>query len=127
MLKLERLTLAMAEHEGWDPNAENRGQRGSVAFRNNNPGNLRSSPFQIGTRDGFALFNTEADGWAAFRWDIRQKAKGQTITGLNGRSTLRDLIHTWAPTEDGNDPDCYLQSVLHMTGFTAEMTLAEFL
>lgn len=127
MLKLERLTLAMAEHEGWlIPNEQNC-PNGSIAYRNNNPGNLRKSPFSVGTIGGFALFKTEADGWAAFRWDIRQKAIGNTSTGLNGNSTLRDLIHTWAPTEDGNDPNSYLHNVMQMTGFSADMKLAEFL
>lgn len=127
MLKLERLTIAMAEHEGWICPGDKNYQNGSVSFRNNNPGNLRSSPLEIGVRDGFALFRTEADGWAGFRWDIAQKARGQTMTKLSGNSTLSDLIHVWAPSSDGNDPDGYLASILRMTGFSAEMKLFELL
>jgi hypothetical protein len=125
MLKLERLTLAMAEYEGWlHPLADPKGI-GSRSFRNNNPGNLRVSPFSVGVRDGFAVFNSEADGFAAFRWDIMQKAKGNTSTGLNGDSTLKQLIYVWAPPADNNHTENYLAAVLKMTGFTAETRLTE--
>lgn len=127
MLKLERLTLAMAEMEGWTPSTASPLPGGSRSYRNHNPLNLRQSPFAIGTLDGFAVFATDADGFAAARWDIRQKARGNTSTGLNGDSTLRALIKVWAPAEDGNDPASYLQHVCHMTGFREDMQLKELL
>ena len=37
----------------------------TIATRNNNPGNLRSGPGQIGTNGGFAVFPDMATGWAA--------------------------------------------------------------
>lgn len=127
MLKLERLTLAMAEFEGWNTSIENKNGIGSISWRNNNPGNLRSSPFGYGIKDGFVVFNTEAAGWAAFRWDIIQKANGNTSTGLNGQSTLRDLIFKWAPASDNNYPENYLKAVVKMTGIDENTTLAEII
>ena len=127
MLKLERLMLAMAEHEGWFYPKEQGYAIGSKSYRNNNPGNLRASPFSISIQDGFAVFKTEADGWAGFKWDLIQKAKGNTTTGLGPNSTIRDLIHKWAPVSDGNQPNLYLVHVLQMTGFPETMTLREFL
>ena len=38
---------------------------GSIAQVNNNPGNLRSGPGQIGTSNGFAVFPDVATGYAA--------------------------------------------------------------
>jgi len=73
------------------------------------------------------VFRTEQDGWAAFRWDIRQKAQGKTVTGLDGDSTLRELIFVWAPPQDGNNTEAYLSDVLRMTGFNENMRLSEFL
>lgn len=127
MLKLERLTLAMAEVEGWTPVIAGPTSSGSRSYRHHNPLNLRASPFAVAIVDGFAVFQSDEDGFAAARWDIRQKAKGNTVTGLNGESTLRELIHVWAPEQDGNDPASYLQNVCHMTGFIERMKLKELL
>ena len=127
MLTLERLTLAMAEFEGWSTLVENKNGTGSVSWRNNNPGNLRASPFSDEEKNGFVVFKTEADGWAAFRWDIMQKARGKTSTGLNGQSTLRDLIFIWAPASDNNYPENYLKAVVQMTGIDEKTTLAEII
>ena len=127
MFKIERLMYAMAEFEGWrDPIASNTGE-GSRSFRHNNPGNLRSSPFEIGNKDNFSVFNTTADGFAGFKWDLIQKCKGKTVTGLNSQSTLRDLIYKWAPPADNNTPELYLNAVIKMTGFTADTKLEYFL
>jgi hypothetical protein len=125
MLKLERLMLAIAEQEGWTNSIENPNLIGSRSWRNKNPGNLRSSPFAAGTRDRFAVFNTEALGWEALRWDILQKAKGNTVTGLNGKSTLSQLIHVWAPPSDNNDSLAYIRNIVKMTGIPADTTLDE--
>lgn len=127
MLKLERLAYAMAEHEGWGTQIDTPATSGTASFRNHNPGNLRASPFEVGKSFGFSIFRTDMDGFAALKWDIMQKAKGNTTTGLNGNSTLSDLIHVWAPSQDGNNPQSYLQDVLHMTGFIATMKLSELL
>lgn len=126
-LKLERLMFAMAEHEGWLPPGKTSTPGGSASYRRHNPGNLRSSPFQVGTEKGFSVFNSDADGWAAFKWDLMMKIMGNTSTGLNGQSTLADLIRTWAPPADGNNTQAYLQSVLTKTGFSASMKIAELL
>jgi hypothetical protein len=127
MLKIERLIYAMAEQEGWIPLSSSPIYNGSRSYRHHNPGNLRSSPFEIGKKDGFSIFNTDIDGFSAFKWDIIQKAKGNTITGLNGESTLTDLIYKWAPSSDNNDPNSYLRGVMARTGYSPTMRLKEFL
>lgn len=127
MLKLKRLVVAMAEHEGWNHPEPGLNPHGSRSYRHHNPLNLRASPFAVAVVDGFAVFQTDTDGLAGAEWDIKQKAKGNTSTGLNAESTLRDLIHVWAPESDGNDPSSYIQHVCHMTGFLETMKLKEFL
>lgn len=127
MFNLERLTYAMAEHEGWKVLGSPGAPSGSRAFRNHNPGNLRASPLAVGQAGGFAVFRTDDDGFAAMRLDIRQKARGNTSTGLNGNSTLAQLIAVWAPASDGNSPSAYLAHVCQLTGFKPDMRLAEFL
>lgn len=123
--KIEALMFAIAEHEGWFPPGKDTPPGGSLAYRNHNPGNLRASPFAHSIKDGYAVFRNDFIGFMALHWDLMQKAKGNTITNLNGNSTIRDLIYTYAPPSDGNDSEAYLQNVLKKTGFKETTTLAE--
>lgn len=115
--------FAMAEHEGWEEPSEKNGWEGTIAYRNHNPGNLRSSPFSSGKKDGMAVFKNDFLGFTAFQWDLMQKARGQTLTRLGPKSTLKDLIETWAPASDGNDVEAYVAEVVRMSGLSADMTL----
>lgn len=125
--KIDRLMAAMAAHEGFYPAGHPQYPNGSRAYRNHNPGNLRKSPFAYTEIDGYAVFRNDMVGWNAFQWDLVQKAKGNTSTGLNGESTLKELIAVWAPPEDKNDTSAYLNAVLRMTGFSEDMKLKELL
>lgn len=126
-LKIERLMVAMAAHEGWYPCGTPGYENGSRAYRNHNPGNLRASPFASKILDGYAVFKSDEVGWLAFRFDLIQKAKGNTSTGLNGNSTLKELIGKWAPPEDGNQTSAYLNDVVRMSGLPETTKLAELL
>jgi len=123
--KIERLMLAMTDFEGWTPPNKNTPKGGSMSYRNHNPGNLRNSPFASSTQDGFAVFRSDFVGFMAFHWDLMQKAHGNTVTGLNGKSTLRELIYKWAPPNDNNDTEKYLQYVILKSELNANTTLNE--
>ena len=88
----------MAEFEGWRGYDEGGAgdSHASVSWRNHNPGNLRKSPWAIGTRDGFAVFLNDEVGFHALVWDLHQKATGNTVTGLNGKSTVYQLIRIYS-------------------------------
>lgn len=122
---VDRLLMAIAEHEGWHPVGSSTSPMGSRAYRNHNPGNLRSSPYQTGTNGKFAVFANDFMGFFALYWDIFQKSQGNTHTGLNGQSTIRDLIYVWAPPSDNNDTDAYIRRVETLSGMPASTTLAE--
>jgi len=122
--KLTALAQAMAEYEGWLPdyNLFKQTQKGSVAYRNHNPGNLRISIFALGIRDGFAYFYNDATGFFAMCYDIFMKAQGKTSTELTGNSTLRDLIKVWsAGTPEGIEK--YTSFVCGRTGLTPDTKL----
>jgi hypothetical protein len=123
--KIERLMLAMANHEGWEPPTATQAGYGSRAYRHHNPGNLRASPFAHSIVDGFAVFRSDFVGWMAFHWDLMQKSKGHTNTNLGPESTLRDLIFTWAPPSDNNNSEKYLQEVIKDSGLPETITLKE--
>jgi len=114
-IPIEKLAAAIKKFEGWYP--------GSRSFRNNNPGNLRSSKFQAGQADGFAFFKSHAIGRSALLWDLRQKCLGKTRTALGPESTLHDLIFTWSET----DQKAYLDFVCQQLGVAGDFQLKNFL
>lgn len=122
------LAEAISQHEGWifdNPETPTMNEE-SLAFKNNNPGNLRTSPFAIGKRGGFAFFYNEVVGLMALYWDLFQKCTGNTVTGLNGQKTLEDLINVYAPPSE-NDTERYLCYIESKTGFKRSTKLVELL
>ena len=126
--KLIKLCNAMAEVEGWKPNGEfeKPAKYPSVAYRNHNPGNLRSSPFALGVRDEFAFFVNDNVGMFAMYWDIMKKCKGETRTTLNGDSALCDMIKIYSAS-DGDVLANYVDRVCKMTGFEPFTLLKEII
>lgn len=126
--KLTALAQAMSEYEGWSPVKNQLSLAGgpTVAYRNHNPGNLRSSIFQLGVRDGFAVFYNDATGMFAMCYDIFMKAQGKTSTGLNGNSTIRELIAKWsAGTPESVEK--YTAYVCSRTGLTPDTKLEKLI
>jgi hypothetical protein len=121
--RVTRLLLAIAHHEGYFPPGVNGYENGSIAWRNKNPGNLRWSPYEIEKRNGFSVFESDMMGWYALYWDIFQKAHGQTRTKLNGESTVEELIRVWAPPEDNNNTEKYIESVEKNSGISRDEKL----
>jgi len=83
------------------PNAQ-----GSLAQRNNNPGNLRFAGQKGATKGdgGFAKFPSYDLGYAALVNDIKAKQSGKTKTKLGPNSNLLDLMNVYSPAADSNDP-----------------------
>jgi len=103
---------------------------GSRAWRNNNPGNLRSSPFatgsDIGVRGTYCVFNHYFVGFFALLYDLHSKVKGKTNTGLSPYSQLHELVRVYAPPIE-NDPEAYLKFVSDKTGIPATTRLKDLL
>ena len=86
---------------------------GTLAWRNNNPGNIRPGQFTdshgaIGKGWGFAVFPNEATGMAA----IVALLKTQTYQSL----TLKGAIFKYAPPSDNNNSDAYVGFIKKQTG-----------
>lgn len=122
------LAKAIADHEGWiAPNFRTAPyDEGSIAFRNNNPGNLRYSNFAMGEHLGFAYFYNEDIGWMGLLHDLWSKCTGNTTTKLYGKSTIADLIHVWAPPSE-NNTEAYISAVEKKTGFNRNTRLEDLL
>lgn len=118
MTRLEAFCDAIKTYEGW--------YIGSRSWRNNNPGNLRYSKFQITEAGGFAKFSNFGMGWLALAWDVLHKCYGKTKTGLGPESDLYDFFRVWAPTQDGNNNIEYTKWVAAKLGIPTSTKLKWF-
>ncbi|EEJ0779842.1 lytic transglycosylase catalytic [Salmonella enterica] len=92
------------------------GGGGSLADRNNNPGNIRP----VGGK-GFRFFDSALQGWEAMKNQLMRYYTGKT-TGRALR-TIQDIVSTWAPAGDNNDPKKYAQDVAKWMGVSPDAVL----
>jgi hypothetical protein len=94
-----------------------------LSVRNNNPGNLRDS-----STGQFRVFDTPEAGAAAMQSDLTAKISGNSPAmernfGKNYSPTLSNVITTWAPASDKNDPKAYIDTVSKETGVAPNQVL----
>lgn len=82
---------------------------GTLADRNNNPGNIRP----VGGK-GFRFFESALHGWEAMKKQLMRYYTGKT-TG-KALQTIQDIVSTWAPAGDNNDPQQYAKQVAGWMG-----------
>lgn len=108
---------------GFDPRSIGRffrGEGNTLADRNNNPGNIR--PVSGG---GFRAFGSALEGWEAMKNQLMRYFTGKT-TGRR-LQTIMDIVSTWAPSADNNDPAKYARDVAGWMGVspTAALNLSD--
>jgi len=114
---LDSITAAIVQREGSSP--------GSLADRNNNPGNLVyvGQAGAVRGDGGFAKFQTRADGIQALKNQITLDAvRGSDVTGRPINS-ISDLISSWAPPSE-NDTAGYIRFVASTTGYDPDAPLS---
>ena len=104
---IQLIAEAIQIHEGWfPPSAKN--PRGSVSYRNKNPGNLKFAGQReaIGRDErGFAIFPTVEAGQRALLNDINAKFT------RNPNLTIEGLISVYAPSSDNNNEQAYVNFI----------------
>lgn len=90
--------------------------------RNNNPGNIKDS------QGNFKIFDSPEAGQEAMRQDLMTKVSGNSKAmeanfGKGYKPTLFNLISTWAPASDNNDPEKYAETVSKDTGIGRDQVL----
>ncbi|MFN1150070.1 hypothetical protein [Serratia liquefaciens] len=88
----------------------------TLADRNNNPGNIRP----VGGK-GFRFFESALHGWEAMKNQLMRYFTGKT-TG-RALQTIQDIVSTWAPAGDNNDPKKYAQDVAKWMGVSPNAVL----
>jgi len=94
-----------------------------LSVRNNNAGNLRDP-----NTGAFRQFGSPQEGLNAMMNDLNLKVTGQSPMmksqyGEGYQPTLQNIISTWAPKSDGNDPQMYAASVAKVMGMKPTDTL----
>lgn len=88
----------------------------TLADRNNNPGNIR--PVGGG---GFRSFGSALEGWQAMKNQLMRYFTGKTTGRL--LRTVQDIVSTWAPAGDNNDPQLYAKQVAGWMGVSPNAVL----
>ncbi|HEX4594022.1 MAG TPA: hypothetical protein VH157_07090 [Bryobacteraceae bacterium] len=99
---ISRLTKAIARFEGFYP--------GTVAHRNNNPGNLRWAANQADSRGGFAVFHDAAAGFRALEQHV-SKLVDEGLTLNQFFAGKKGVYPGYAPAADHNSPYHYASTV----------------
>lgn len=117
---IDDLASAIARFEGFSV-------PGSVAQRNNNPGNLRAGPGQIGTDSGgYAIFPDVATGYSALDNQIQLNVnRGLNLNQFFGG--LPGVYAGYAPAADKNNPGQYASTVASWLGIDTSTPLADVL
>ena len=126
---VDDLAKSIARFEGYNV-------AGSIAQRNNNPGNLRAGTGQTGTdASGFAIFPDATTGYAALDHQIQLNAdRGLSLDTFFGgqRDPLTGAVIPggypgYAPAADSNNPGQYSQTVAGWLGIDPNTPLTQVL
>ena len=114
---VDAISSAIQQQEGYYP--------GSLAFQNNNPGNLvyAGQPGATPGSGGFASFSSYDLGLQAMKNQIQLDAdRGTDVTG-KPTTTIAQLIASWAPPSQ-NDTAAYVSAVSSSTGYDPNAPLS---
>lgn len=91
---------------------------GSMAWRNNNPGNCYSGNSsarfnEIGQNGSFAIFPTYSDGYNCMEY---------VIFNNYGSLSIADMMYNYAPPHE-NDTEAYIRMIVNETGLSRDTIL----
>jgi len=115
---IDNLAQSIATMEGYF-------KPGTIAAKNNNPGNLRSWGSNP-TQNGYAIFPTPEAGWTALQRQIEINiGRGLTLNEFFGGKP--GVYPGYAPSADSNNPSHYAQFVAGRAGIPADRPITAFL
>lgn len=117
--------LAIQQFEGY-LNPKQYPPDGTLAYRQNNPGNLRWSPFEDGSANGFAVFDTYEKGFNALLHQLRIAATGESRV-YTPDMTLQRFFEVYAPSSDNNYPEKYAAFVAKQLGLPVGTRISQLI
>ncbi|MCQ2562508.1 MAG: hypothetical protein MJ158_02760 [Alphaproteobacteria bacterium] len=97
---------------------------GSVAWRNNNPGNIRNTAF---SREHLGAICSPNDTWATFASE--EDGLNAVVALLKSKNyynlSIAEAINRWAPSSDGNNPKKYATIVSNTTGLPVDTRISQ--
>lgn len=118
---LDKWALAIQDFEGWFPPGPNY-PTGSRSYRQNNPGNLRWSPFEDNNVDNFSVFETYHKGFNALKHQLKIALNNKSRVYHN-EMTLTEFFEKYAPSSDNNYPEKYAAFVARQLGVASSTRL----
>ena len=116
MNRIPELAKYVQEFEGWELPSYKNFWRGSISFRQNNPGNLRYSFYQSGVKGGYSYFKDYETGRKALihqltiiangtspAYNRAAKDRGWKVKNSSELSLIQ-VFQIYAPSSDGNHP-----------------------
>jgi hypothetical protein len=119
---ISQFAEAIKLYEGWHAPGAPGYPKGSVSYRNKNPGNLRYSPFESSNVNNFSVFKTYEDGWKALIHQVRIAVTGKSKVYKPSDSILQ-FFDKYAPSSDNNYPVNYAKYVASKIGVTTSFQL----
>lgn len=97
----------------------------NLSDKNKNPLNIKSTRFP-GDNKWHSICPSYEAGITIAVEDLEKKLNGQSeavrrYTGGRNAQYVRDVIGTWAPESDGNNPNEYTRTVLSRMGFSGDL------
>lgn len=120
---IKDMALAIQEYEGYFPPSP-KYPNGSISWRNDNPGNLRYSPFESFNQGGFSVFDTYEDGFNALVHQITIARDGRSSV-YKPTDTLVEFFHKYAPSSDNNEPSAYAVFIAKKLGVSPQFIIKD--
>lgn len=127
---LERLAIGISHAEGWMPAGFYSGDaHGTLSYQNHNPGNLRESIFQVGVRDGFAVFDNDLTGLMGliYQWYLYATGRNSLV---NPNESIAAAIAVYAGLRGAeNTPNYqnYVSTVSQWSGLDVNQPVTSLL
>lgn len=128
---LDKWCLSIKSMEGYIEPCESY-PRGTPAWRNNNPGNIKFGTFARSHGayksdiSGFAVFHDYQTGYNALKILLINACTGQSFI-YKPDMTLYEFYQKYAPTADSNNPMGYATKVAKDLGVTVDTPIRELL
>lgn len=125
-INLERWAEAIKVFEGWFGPGTPGYANGSKSYRNNNPGNLRWSPYEDYSIGGFSHFVDYKTGFKGLIHQLEISVDNRSSV-YNADMTLNQFFSIYAPSSDNNYPLTYASSVAQQLGVEPTITIKDLM